>query len=126
MQSLPLPPDIGKLPEYVTLEASSGSHKRRVALLGLNTEDPSLYCKGSFGGCTIEPLNKKAASMYSRVMETEKVDTVVPMTHQSVGLDRELASMNVGFPVIIGGHDHEVYQEVFFVNPSRTVSVQLI
>lgn len=114
MQSLPLPPDIGRLPEYVVLEASSpsGVHTRRIALTGLLTAEPSLYRKGSFGGSTIEPLNAKAKVIYAEIMSTEEVHAVVAMTHQSIQMDRELAAMDVGYPLIIGGHDHEVYQEV--------------
>jgi 2',3'-cyclic-nucleotide 2'-phosphodiesterase (5'-nucleotidase family) len=46
-----------------------------------------------------------------QVTELEKPDIIVPMTHQNMPFDRELAEMEVGFPVIIGGHDHELYSE---------------
>lgn len=65
MQSLPLPPDIGCLPDRVIIEVKSddASSIRKVALLGLNTEDPSIYPPGAFGGCKIEPLNETAVRM---------------------------------------------------------------
>ena len=111
MQTLPLPPGMAPMPEYVIVEASTGTHTRRIALLGLNTNDPALYKPRHFGGCVIEDVNKTAACMYERIMSVERVDAIVPLTHQLVGLDRELAELGVGFPVIIGGHDHEVYIE---------------
>ncbi len=112
MQSLPLPPDIQSLPEYVILEAKNDIQTRRIALLGFNTNDSSLYLPTRFGSCEIEDINTAAASMFARVNELEIVDAIVPLTHQNIPLDRLLAQKNIGFPVIIGGHDHEPYCEV--------------
>jgi len=111
MQTLTLPSDIEPLPEYVIIEVKGGGQTRRVALLGLNTEDPTLYRSGAFGGCTIEPVNSKAKALYDQIMMTEKVDMIIPLTHQAMTRDRELASTGL-FPLIIGGHDHESYNEV--------------
>ena len=111
MQALPLPPDIPRHPEYVIIEFHSGSHCRKVAFLGLNTEDPLLLKKGAFGDCAIEPLIPKAVELYKRIMETETgIDLVIPLTHQVVGKDRELAQTGI-FPIIIGGHDHDICVE---------------
>lgn len=110
---MPLPKDL-ELPEYSIVDVrGSGDHSRRVAFIGLNTDDPALYRKGSFGGATIEPLNEKAIALYKEIFAREvNIDAIVPVTHQSVALDRMLATnLDVEFPLILGGHDHEPYLE---------------
>lgn len=49
---------------------------------------------------------------YKTVTEENAVDAVIPMTHQYIPQDRTLAKMKVGFPLLLGGHDHELYYEV--------------
>ena len=111
MPGLPLAADMQKLPEYSVVEIRGEHRTRRVALLGLNTEDPSILRKGAFGDCAIEPLIPKALELYKHIMETETgIDLIIPLTHQVVGKDRELAQTGI-FPIIIGGHDHDVYLE---------------
>lgn len=119
MQSIPLAADI-KLPEYSIVEVSGAeNHKRRIALLGLLTEDPSLYRKGAFGDCKIEPLEESALKWFDLIHEREAanggVDAIIPLTHQVMPFDRQLAKSSAAakknFPIIIGGHDHEPYFE---------------
>jgi 5'-nucleotidase len=88
---------------------SPTQHSRCVAFLGLNTDDASVYTPSRFGGCTIHDINKTAKTFYNELMSTGSYDTVIPLTHQSVSRDVALAKMKVGFPVIIGGHDHVEY-----------------
>ena len=109
MPGLPLDQDVPHpLPEFVIIEISSadGTHKRRVALLGLCCEDRSVLKPGAFGGCAIEPVNSTARRLYEQLMARtgdEKVHAVIPMTHQLMFLDRELAQANPGvFPLILG------------------------
>eukprot|EP01035_Chromulina_nebulosa_P028017 gene28017-36915_t len=119
MRDIPLPDDI-KLPEYSIVEVvGADNHKRRIALLGLLTEDPSLYRKGAFGDCKIAPLEESALQWFDLIHEREAVnggvDAIVPLTHQVMPFDRKLAkssaAANKKFPIIIGGHDHEPYFE---------------
>lgn len=160
MQSMPLPPDIPRLPEYCVievqrdhgheeegeemgkaeevddeqqkgdfsggnmlkmkkrklshLEAGKGKGVRRVALLGLTTEDPAIKKENSFGGATIEPIADKAAELFDLITEREKrnggIDAIIPMTHQLMEADRALTAVR-DFRLIIGAHDHEVYNE---------------
>lgn len=112
MTTLPLPADMSPLPQYKIIEVEAGGHKRRIALLGLNTEDPKCVPPGRFGNCSIDPVNDTAARFYKILVETEKVDTVIPLTHQYMPEDIKLAEMKVGFPVIIGGHDHVPFHQV--------------
>jgi 2',3'-cyclic-nucleotide 2'-phosphodiesterase (5'-nucleotidase family)/Ca2+-binding EF-hand superfamily protein len=116
MNEFPLPKDIEKLPEYKIIEIKSNgdeTHIRRIALLGLCTEDRSVMKNGAFGDCHIEPIAESAKKWYQYLINELKCDTVIPMTHQLISLDREMAKMNVGYPVIIGAHDHEPYQETY-------------
>lgn len=46
MQSLPLLPDQRPLPEYSIVEVGSGEDKKRIAIIGLNTEDPTILMPG--------------------------------------------------------------------------------
>lgn len=99
-----------KLPSYHIITVKN----KRIAFLGLTTEDPSIWKPTSFGGCKIEPVNETMQDFYNKLKNLEKVDVIIPLTHQLVEKDRELAKMNLdGIPLIIGGHDHEVYIETY-------------
>jgi len=85
----------------------------------LLTEDPSLYRKGAFGDCKIDPLEESALKWFELIHEREAanggVDAIIPLTHQVMPFDRQLAKSSAAakknFPIIIGGHDHEPYFE---------------
>lgn len=49
-----------------------------------------------------------------------QADLVIPLTHQSVARDRELAAEGL-FPLILGGHDHDPYIET--INNSTFIKV---
>lgn len=108
---MPLPKDIPPLPEFYEIEVRNGDHVRRIALLGLVTEDPTLYLKGAFGGATISPVIPTAQEYYNKLMATGKYDAIIPLTHSVIDRDRELMKQ-VPFPVLLGGHDHEPFNEV--------------
>lgn len=102
------------LPKYKILEVGD----KKVALLGLMTEDPSLYRPGAFGGASIQPILESAKELVNEL--EDKVDLVLPMTHQGIGSDRSMAQeMGNHFPLLMGGHDHEPYLET--VNGCRIV-----
>jgi len=126
--NMALPTDsIPPLPEWDVITVRGGGQERRVGLLGLLTEDPGLYRQGSYGDAVIEPV----AAAFERawgVMSDMGVDAVIPMTHQDMPLDVELAKQwgpggarwqqqehRAGklspLRVILGGHDHEVMYE---------------
>ena len=103
-----------QLPTHAVLPVRDGdSVPRKIALLGLNTEDPGLYKAGAFNGATIEPIATSAAAMRETIVRGKLADVVVPMTHQVVARDRAFAEkFKKQFPAILGGHDHDVYHEV--------------
>ncbi|XRB13900.1 EF-hand domain-containing protein [Pseudoscourfieldia marina] len=106
------------LPEFVTVDVEAkgearGTHARKVSLLGLNTGDPGLYTDKAWGGVgakCMAPIVPSARSMREKLAAT--TDLVIPMTHQVMPLDREMAeTCGAEFPLIIGGHDHQPYLE---------------
>ena len=102
-----------KLPEYTIIEIQGGGQKRRVGLIGLLTTDKNLYQPGAFGGAmeTALPVCETAAKLRQKLIDEEHCDIVIPMTHQAMADDREMASMKMGFPLICGAHDHVAYME---------------
>ena len=84
----------------------SQQHQRNVALLGLLTEDPALYCPSAFAGATIEPVIATTEQLVSTLLLTTKqnstydhptddtapsVDLILPITHQSMKHDVQMA-----------------------------------
>jgi len=108
INGIPFPEDI-TLPKYSIIEIKN----RKIALLGLNTEDPNIYAPGAFGGARITPLNETCKQLYESIKTNEPdIDCVVALTHQIMPLDRELAEiMGDSIPIVLGGHDHEPYLE---------------
>lgn len=84
--------------------------RKKVAFLGLLTDDPSLYRPGAFGGATILPVMETARDCVQRLRD---VDLILPLTHQGIAQDLEFAENFGGdtFPLVLGGHDHEPYDE---------------
>ena len=105
---LTCPPDI-VLPKCSIIKVGS----KKVALLGLNTDDKSVFSPAAFDRCSIQPINECVAAMYADLKD--KVDLVIPITHQLMPQDRAMAAALCGagtkIPLIIGGHDHESYLE---------------
>ncbi len=99
------------LPTHEILAVSSpGGRTVRVGLLGLLVHVQGLYRRGAFGGIPIAPANETAVRWARRLVHEEGCACVIPITHQSRGEDLALARMqrDPRFPVILGGHEHEV------------------
>jgi hypothetical protein len=58
---LELPPEMSPLPRYKVIELSNNCQKRRMWIIGLNTEIPNCVPAGRFGNCVIDPVNETAA-----------------------------------------------------------------
>lgn len=101
------------LPAYQVLEfGPEGGRRVRVGLVGVVMTDPTVYRRKPFGGTEILPANEAARAEAWRLLRDERCISVIPLTHQPVDEDRELArAQNPAFPVIIGGHEHEVLLE---------------
>lgn len=111
---------VATLPHDV-IQVTNGRTTKRVGLLGLLTEDPSVYRPGVFAGATIEPIVPTTERYMKEVMDPLDLDLVIPLTHQRMNDDRNFMRAFGGeiFPLILGGHDHEVYDET--INGSRIV-----
>lgn len=99
-----------QLPTHHILEFGSDHHRRKIALLGLLTADKNLYLPGAFGGAAIQPIVETAVRFKEQLHD--KVDLVIPMTHQVIAQDRDMAKQKLGFPLLLAAHDHDPYVEV--------------
>lgn len=115
--------DVDTLPHQVVEVTSKGdgSVRRRVGLLGLLTDDPSVYRPGVFAGAKIEPVIETTERYMREVMAPLNLDLVIPLTHQRMNEERDFMRKFKGdnFPIILGGHDHEVYDET--IDGSRVI-----
>jgi len=99
--------------EIFEVKSANGKYSRKLGMLGLLTEDPSVYRPGAFGGAVIEPVLECTKKYMKEVMKPLGLDLVVPMTHQRMDPDRKFCKSFTGdvFPIVIGAHDHEPYDE---------------
>lgn len=108
--------DVDTFPhEVVEVTNQAGTVTKKVGLLGLLTDDPSVYRPGVFAGAKIEPVISTTEEYMKEVLEPLKLDLVVPMTHQRINEDKEFCERFGGalFPIVLGGHDHEPYDEMY-------------
>jgi 2',3'-cyclic-nucleotide 2'-phosphodiesterase (5'-nucleotidase family)/Ca2+-binding EF-hand superfamily protein len=115
--------DVNTIPhDIVEFSNGQGTMTKKIGILGLLTHDPSLYRPGdSFGNCVIEPV-LPFTETYIRHFQSQ-VDVMIPMTHQSITEDRAFCT-HFGakvFPVVLGGHDHEPFDEVPAPGGARVV-----
>mmetsp|Transcript_32496 Transcript_32496/g.78886 ORF Transcript_32496/g.78886 Transcript_32496/m.78886 type:complete len:864 (-) Transcript_32496:184-2775(-) len=101
--------------DVIKVKSADGSVEKKVGLLGLLTEDPSVYRPGAFGGAVIEPILECTKKYMKDVMDPLNLDLVVPLTHQRMDPDREFSKTFKGdvFPIVVGAHDHEPYDETY-------------
>ena len=106
----------GATPDHHVLRLEGG---RTVALLGLccgGGKDASLYRGDAFGGHAqkITPVVEAAADAVKRVQSScaGGLDCIIPLTHQLMADDVQLCGLGLPFPCILGGHEHDVFDEV--------------
>jgi 2',3'-cyclic-nucleotide 2'-phosphodiesterase (5'-nucleotidase family) len=109
------------VPDYVpALPASQvltvqgpGTRPVRVGLVGVVTEDPTLYRPGAFGGLPMHPANATVLAASRALVDASGCACVLALTHQSLARDRALAMAqgDPPVPLIIGGHEHEPFVE---------------
>jgi len=100
-------------PHQVITVTQDGGRSIRVGLLGVVMTDGAVYRHAPFGGATLEPPNAAALREAELLLTTESCTTVIPITHQPMADDRALARApgSSRFPVIVGGHEHDVHIE---------------
>lgn len=91
----------------------------KVALLGLISDEKGVFRDDTFKSVPIRNVLDTYTELYDElaVEKEERVaDLLLPLTHESMVRDRELArhmlELHGGPGLIIGGHEHDVYQEV--------------
>jgi 2',3'-cyclic-nucleotide 2'-phosphodiesterase (5'-nucleotidase family) len=94
---------------------AAGGRSVRIGLLGVVMEDETVYRRKPFGGATIEPANATALRESERLLREDGCTCVIPLTHQDIGADRQLAAQAqaqaLPWPLILGGHEHAAFIE---------------
>lgn len=90
-----------------------GGRRVRVGLVGVVMTDVTAYRGAPFAGAELQPANEAARSEAAILTSVHGCACVVPITHQPMEDDKELArSWTTGpLPVIVGGHEHVVLLE---------------
>jgi len=93
--------------EIIDVVSPDGSNRRRIGMIGILSNSPSLYKPGAFGGATIEDP-WETMKIYKEKLEKEKgCDLVIPLCHLYEPQD-ERTCREFDFPLILSGHDHHV------------------
>ncbi|CAE7476908.1 unnamed protein product, partial [Symbiodinium sp. CCMP2456] len=93
--------------EVLEVRSRGGKNSRRIGLVGVLSDEATLYKPGAFGGATIEDPWKTLAFYKEKLEKDQKCDLVVPLCHLYESQD-EITCHNFDFPVILSGHDHHV------------------
>ena len=103
-------PEGNPLPKYDIIEV--GNH--RVVFAGFCTDNTDIFRPGT--NLAIEPIFDALKSTWSECAEAATI--LIPLTHQTIAEDRQLATqieqddqLKGKIPAIIGGHEHEIYIE---------------
>jgi len=93
--------------KVIEVESPDGSNKRKIGLIGILSDSPSLYKPNSFGGAKIlDPW--ETMRTYKDIMEKDRAcDVVVPLCHLYEPQDVRTAK-EFDLPLILSGHDHHV------------------
>ncbi len=85
----------------------------RVGLIGVVTTNQADYRREPFGGALLTAAQDAALLETARLVRDEGCACVLPLTHQSLAEDHELAraQQSPPFPVILGGHEHVLVSE---------------
>jgi len=101
---------------------NDNSHERKIAFLGLICHYPELYRTDAFSGAAPSIVKIADSVEYWYKELHQKSDLIIPMTHQDIGDDRELAKTE-RFPLILAAHDHTPFYEEYKDSKLIEVSV---
>lgn len=95
------------------LSVRSADRSARVGLIGVVMDDPTDYRDVPFEGATVLPCIETARSAVRHLVDVERCDAVIALTHQSMAKDRLFAATPEAarVPVVLGGHEHIVFDE---------------
>ena len=91
----------------------------KVALLGLLSDEAGLFRDNTFKGIPIGNVIDSFRDVEQQIYGHGEADLVLPLTHASLFRDKELARAMLESPyqkkcVILGGHEHEPYDEIVY------------
>ncbi|KAL7552876.1 hypothetical protein ACHAWF_016125 [Thalassiosira exigua] len=111
----------------------------KVGLMGLLSDESGMFRDGTFRGLNIADTKKKYEILIEKIdMMGNKVDCLVPLTHQSLSADVDLAKWMLTIQsrvkkkrptggVILGGHEHVKFHEFVSSNEEcHDSSVQIV
>jgi 5'-nucleotidase len=120
---------------------SSGCGQIKVGLLGLLSDEDGMFRDGTFKGLHIDDVKKKYEVLLEKVHTTMAADCLVPLTHQTLKADIELAkwmfrlqSRHSGKKrhlvggIILGGHEHtKIHEHVLLSDDKlRANGIQIV
>lgn len=112
--------------EHVIIRTSDDRVK--VALTGFLSDEPHVFFDNTFKGVPVSNVLDTFSSVYKKLVPSV-ADFVLPMTHESLARDKELAQhmldMHCGRGLIIGGHEHVPIDETV-VNDSSKESIRIL
>jgi 2',3'-cyclic-nucleotide 2'-phosphodiesterase (5'-nucleotidase family) len=96
------------LPRYDLVTTPCG--RVTVGMMGLLSDDRAMFRDGTFRGAPIGNILDAFSSIYAEVVHTRRADWLLPLTHQTIDRDEDLArhmlKVQPGPSVVIGGHEH--------------------
>jgi len=95
--------------DHDIIDLKTDRHQRKIALLGILTDEAALYPPGSFNGATIDDP-WETMNNYNIQLQND-VDLVLPLCHLYEAQD-ERTAQEFDFPLILGGHDHHPVDRV--------------
>lgn len=102
---------VPELPRFDVVEVASATRTVRVGVIGVVTDDLTVYQRVPFGGAKLLPPNETAHAEANRLVTAHECDAVIAMTHQGIQQDRALLSEPGAIALVLGGHDHQVFLE---------------
>ncbi len=102
-----------KMPAFDVVPVGGEGRAVRVGLVGTVLTDPSIYRRPPFDGKAMAPANDVLLRMAKALYAEEGCASVIPITHQPLSEDKALIlkERTPPFPVLLGGHEHELHLE---------------
>jgi len=97
--------------EIIEVTSPDGTNTRKIGLIGILSNSASLYRRNAFGGAKIEDPYQTMTEYKEKLEKEFGVDIVIPLCHLYVPQD-EITCRSFDFPVVIGGHDHHLVNQV--------------
>ena len=103
---------------------SSVCGRIKVGLVGFLSDESGMFRDGTFRGLQIDPIQSTYERMLQKSDSVGIIDSLVSLTHQSLGGDQKLAAFMLSTQpnlqgVILGGHEHVQMHEKVTTSSSK-------